>query len=700
MRIGGLASGMDIDSIVSDLMRAERMPLDQLKQKKQIIEWQRDEYRAMNTLLLDFRNELTQMKLTSKYRVRSVTSSNEALVTATASSAASLNSFSISKVDSLANAESWVTNNSIAATNRTIDATKSLASQKTDGNFATQWNWDEGAVGSQTLLGNGSKTGMKLNLAAGEAVKATAEFGKMSVKVNGVSYQVVDPTTSPASLGEKEVIIASDGSLTFGANIATNASVKVNYITNKKVQTTTLKKDTTTWQLEKQNINNNTNFSLTINGAAVTVASDGTFSTGKVDFEKGTIRFNNPLTSDTSISVNYTQNYADFQIKTYTSTSGSSQIEEKFLVESSNSLNQVINTVNDSKAGVSMFFDSATGKISMMRTETGDFYEGSANGGIYDPQNNPDPLVRDSDVTITGDFALQALQLADANVTKTHGENASFVINGLQTTRSSNTFDINGVSITLKKEFVSADGPISLSVKNDSDQIYENIKGFIDKYNELIGKINAKVSEEKYRSYKPLTDEQREQLSDKQQELWEEKAKSGLLRRDSMLTSALSSMRLDFYQPVTNSDTDPLLNQLSAIGITTTSNYLEGGKLEISESKLKEAINNNPDAIEALFRGGSDSTLDSEKGIMHRLYDTVNSVMDQLKEKAGNSFSTNSTFALGKSLLDIDNRIDRFEDRLIQIEDRYWRQFTAMEKAIQQSNQQSAFLMNQFSGGM
>ncbi|MCM3443060.1 flagellar filament capping protein FliD [Metabacillus halosaccharovorans] len=699
MRIGGLASGMDIDSLVSDLMRAERMPLDQLKQKKQIIEWQRDEYRAMNTLLLDFRNELTQMKLTTKYRVRSVTSSNEALVTATASSAASLNSFSISKVDRLAKAENWVTNNSIAASNRTIDATKSLASQKTDGNFATQWNWNEGAVGSQTLLGNGSKTGMKLNLAAGEAVKATAEFGKMSVKVNGVSYQVIDPASTDP-LGEKQVKIADDGSLTFGANIATNASVKVNYITNKKVQTTTLKKDTTTWQLEKQNINNNTNFSLTINGAAVTVASDGTFSTGKVDFEKGTITFNNPLTADTSISVNYTQNYADFQIKTYTSTSGSSQIEEKFLVESSNSLNQVINTVNASKAGVSMFFDSATGKISMMRTETGDFYDDNTNG-TYDPQNPTDlSVTRDYDVSITGNFARQALQLADANVTKTHGENASFVINGLQTTRSSNTFDINGVSITLKKEFVPADGPVSLLVKNDSDQIYENIKGFIDKYNELIGKINAKVSEEKYRSYKPLTDEQREQLSDKQQELWEEKAKSGLLRRDSMLTSALSSMRLDFYQPVTNSDTDPLLNQLSAIGITTTSNYLEGGKLEISESKLKEAINNNPDAIEALFRGGSDSTLDSEKGIMHRLYDTVNSVMDQLKEKAGNSFSTNSTFALGKSLLDIDNRIDRFEDRLIQIEDRYWRQFTAMEKAIQQSNQQSAFLMNQFSGGM
>ena len=70
MRISGLASGMDIDSIVSDMMKIKKMPLDKLKQEKQVMEWQRDDYREMNTLLLNFRSELTQMKLTTKYRTR------------------------------------------------------------------------------------------------------------------------------------------------------------------------------------------------------------------------------------------------------------------------------------------------------------------------------------------------------------------------------------------------------------------------------------------------------------------------------------------------------------------------------------------------------------------------------------------------------------------------------------------------------
>ncbi|EOW8912871.1 flagellar filament capping protein FliD, partial [Listeria monocytogenes] len=189
---------------------------------------------------------------------------------------------------------------------------------------------------------------------------------------------------------------------------------------------------------------------------------------------------------------------------------------------------------------------------------------------------------------------------------------------------------MNGVTFTLKKEF--NDSPATLSISNDSNQVYENIKSFVDKYNELIEKINSKVSEEKYRSYSPLTDEQREQLSDTQQELWEEKAKSGTLRRDPILTSVLSSMRSDFYQPVVNSNVDPLFKQLATIGITTTNNYLEGGKLEINEAKLKEAINNNPESVEALFN--SDSANYGEKGIIYRLSDSVNSAMDKLKEKA------------------------------------------------------------------
>ena len=154
-------------------------------------------------------------------------------------------------------------------------------------------------------------------------------------------------------------------------------------------------------------------------------------------------------------------------------------------------------------------------------------------------------------------------------------------------------------------------------------------------------------------------------------------------------------MRSNFYAPVRNADVDPLMNQLASIGIKTTANYLEGGKLEIDDTVLKKAIEDNPESVENLFR--ATGTTSDEQGIIHRLYDTVNGAMDKLKERAGNSFSTTKQFTLGRQLDNVDSQINRFEDRLTQIEDRYWRQFTAMEKAIQRSNSQSMYLMQQFS---
>lgn len=613
LRVGGLASGMDIESIVKNLMTAERMPLDKLKQQKQTLEWQRDQYREMNILLQDFRNltSSTGMKRTQNYRASAVTSSNEALISATASAAASQATYNISSVTKLASAETWVTAKLNDGT--TLDASKSL-NDATNNSFSSGFSWLAGKVESKTLSNVSGET-VSLGVAA-DSVKLIDENGeavKMSIKVNGVDYNIVESfSTSPVN----EATIDEDGNIMFSNPIAANSTVKVDYI-----------------------------------------------------------------------SASTTEKYADFSITTQTS---KGEVKGNILISSTDTLNQVVSKVNNSSAGVSMFFDSATNKISLMQKETGDFTKNGS--GDYAANEEPN-------IAITGLFAKNVLQLdaTDTNKTKiVEGADAALTINGLETTRKSNTFDMNGVSITLKGEFDSTKS-VSLAVSKDTNKVYDNIKDFVEKYNTLIAAISTKTNEERYRSYTPLTDDQREQLSDKQQEQWEEKAKSGLLRRDTALTGILSTMRSNFYQPVSNSNTSSAYNQLSAIGITTSKNYLEGGKLEIDETKLKKALAENPEAVEALFIGGGDSTSISEQGIIHRLYDTVGKTMDQLKDRAGSAGATNQKFALGRQLSNIDSSITRFESRLTQVEDRYWKQFTAMEKAIQQANSQSSYLMQQFS---
>ena len=115
------------------------------------------------------------------------------------------------------------------------------------------------------------------------------------------------------------------------------------------------------------------------------------------------------------------------------------------------------------------------------------------------------------------------------------------------------------------------------------------------------------------------------------------------------------------------------------------------------KAKLKEAIANDPTSVENLFRG--DGTTSSSKGVIQRLYDDVSTTIDKLNEKAGKAYSTNQQFAIGKNLDDVAKSIDRFTEKLKQIEDRYYRQFTAMEQAIQKSNSQMNYLLQQFSSG-
>lgn len=591
VRIGGLASGMDIDSLVADLMKAERMPLDKLKQNKQTLEWQRDDYREMNSLLFSFRNATFDMKLTSNYRARATNSSNSDKVTATATSSASQSSYSISKVDQLATAATKVNASGISkVTTDKIDPSKSLYEMKDKFGAGDQFTWKTGTVKSQTISVPSDGSSFKLDGTSLVNLDTDAV-----IKVDGKALEVV---TDLANLGAGKVHVNTDGTLTFGDSIKKGSTIKADYV------------------------------------------------------------------------IDSAENYMSFNMGTHTS---KGQVNESFLVQGTESLNSVFSKINSSELGVTAFYDSFTDQVTLTRKETGNF---NAAG---------------EEIVTSNGFLNGVLKFS--GVTETGGNNAKFTINGLDTERTSNTFEMSGVTFTLKDSFTAADPAVSINVTNDTTAVFDNIKKYVTLYNETIAKIQAKTDETRYRDYQPLSDEERESLTDKQQEQWDEKAQSGLLRKDSILTGALSQMRSDFYSTLSAS-TDSQFTHLSSIGITTTSNYREGGKLLIDEAKLKKAIEENPEDVEKLFT--SSGATSGEKGIITNLYDNLKTTMDKLNAKAGTSSSTSQQFTIGRNLSSIDNQIIRFEDRLTQVEDRYWAQFTAMEKAIQRSNDQMSYLMQQF----
>lgn len=693
MRVTGLASGMNIDEIVENMMKAQSIPLNKIKQQKTLLEWQRDSYREMNTLLLDFRSQLTNMKLSSFYRTRSVASTNEDIVSATVASGAGQSSYTISKISSLAVAESRMTNSGISKqSSNKVDTTKSLFTVQ--GAFANEMSWKQGSVESKSIV---TKEGEPITLGLADGVQIT-DLENMTVEVNGIKYTVIDSGTPKSG----EVMVNKDtGELTFGDTIAANSTVKVNYVTDKKVENKTITKDNTQIQLKGALVPGQIKLSFKDSAGTTIELSDKPKEDnskigqiidkdgnkfGEINYETGVITFNSefnkyfPAETENSkekpkleLTITSQQNYFSFGLTTHTS---KGKIDEKFLIQGSESLNSVMSKVNNSKLGVTMFYDSYSDKVTMTRKETG-VYNNSENGKEIEFAG--------------GDFLTQVLgfQNGDSgNYIK--AENATFTVNGLETSRQSNTFSINGVTFTLKK---TTDTPVTINVNNDNDALFENIKNFVDKYNELVEKIEKKLSEPKYKNYLPLTDDEKEELSETQQEKWENMAKSGILRNDSILSGLITQMRTAIYSAVNQDDLDSAMKSLSAIGITTTADFTTA-KLEINESKLKAAIEKDPNSIELLFNGTG--ATDGQKGVIQRLYDKVNATMDQLKERAGNSYSVNNQFTIGRQLDDLDDRIERFEDRLADLETRYYSQFTAMEQAIQKANSQAAYLAQFF----
>ncbi|WP_363551275.1 flagellar filament capping protein FliD [Caldifermentibacillus hisashii] len=700
MRVTGLASGMNIDEIVENMMKAQSIPLNKIKQQKTLLEWQRDSYREMNTLLLDFRSQLTNMKLSSFYRTRSVASTNEDIVSATVASGTGQASYTISKISSLAVAESRMTNSGISKlSSNKVDTTKSLFSIQDSFANADKILWKQGSVESKSIV---TKEGEPITLGLADGVQIT-DVENMTVEVNGIKYTVIDRGTPKSG----EVMVNKDtGELTFGDTIAANSTVKVNYVTDKKVENKTITKDTTQIQLKgalvagqiKLSFKDGTDTTIELsdeytgidtNGNRIGKIKDVDKVVGEINYETGVITFNSefnkyfPAETENSkekpkleLTITSQQNYFSFGLTTHTS---KGKIDEKFLIQGSESLNSVMSKVNNSKLGVTMFYDSYSDKVTMTRKETG-VYNNSENG---------------KEIEFTdGDFLTQVLGFhnitPDPPGNYINAENATFIINGLETSRQSNTFSMNGVTFTLKK---TTDTPVTINVNNDNDKLYENIKNFVDKYNELVEKIEKKLSEPKYKNYLPLNDDEKEKLSETQQEKWENMAKSGILRNDSILSGLVTQMRTAIYSAVNQDDLDSAMKSLSAIGITTTADFTTA-KLEINESKLKAAIEKDPNSIELLFNGTG--ATDGQKGVIQRLYDKVNATMDQLKERAGNSYSVNNQFTIGRQLDDLDDRIERFEDRLADLETRYYSQFTAMEQAIQKANSQAAYLAQFF----
>lgn len=233
---------------------------------------------------------------------------------------------------------------------------------------------------------------------------------------------------------------------------------------------------------------------------------------------------------------------------------------------------------------------------------------------------------------------------------------------------------------------------VTINVSRDAKEKIEKFKKFIDKYNSLIEKIKTKVEEKKEYKFLPLTEEQKKEMSTDEIKKWQEKAKKGMLSRESNLSNLLINLRETFYSTVEGAGLTA-----QEIGIETTSNWRDGGKLKLNEEKLKKALETKGDKVEKLFNQSSHNK--NEKGILQRFKDTFNNYIGSkgiLIKKAGYKGTTwmlNND--LSKKIERKNKAIREMENKIFTKQQRLYKMFAILEKNMNKLNSQSSWLFSQ-----
>ncbi len=364
-------------------------------------------------------------------------------------------------------------------------------------------------------------------------------------------------------------------------------------------------------------------------------------------------------------------------------------------IKSTDTIKQLMDKINSSTAGVQVSYSSISDKFTMKSTK-----EGVANN---------------VELTDTDGFFANSLKLSTGN--RVAGVDAQLTIDGVALTRATNTFEIDGTSITLKQTYVPANpgtaSDIRINIASDPTAATATVKKFVEKYNELIDKITTKTLEKRNRDYAPLTDQQRKDLSEDEIKLWEEKAKSGLLRSDSMLQGIADKLRATVFKAV-----DGLGISLQDIGISTSKSYSDNGKLVLDETKFNQALTERPNEVIELFTKESNTeysdsvnrkTRDNENGWANRINDIF---QDQIRltrdvsgkrgfliEKAGyEKDDAEALSTIAKRMSSMDTSIATLMDNMANKEELYYARFSRMESMLSQMNSQFSSVFGNMSG--
>lgn len=649
VRMTGLASGLDTESLVKQLSDAYQTKVDNAKKKQTKAEWKKEAWASLNTKLMDFyKGALNTFKSAGTYNSKQVNGTLSG-VKVTANSKAVSGNHKI-QVKSTANAQMWtghkINKGTYTASSYTaITDTSKKISELYDKNGYSIQNALNGSSFTVQNTEDGSKVDVNINIDEnttvddllrdintqlnGTGLKASMTKGGLTF-TNETATETTDPATGTATY-------SGGHSLTITAANETSAkALGLTYDASGKGMTVKSKSE--------------------ISGNEVNTVSGSAFAYDKqvnadTDITGGSKLIDLGIAQGASIKVNGTE----------------------IVVDRTTTLDSLASAM--AKTGINASYD----------TNQGRFYLSSKNTGVENAFT-----VESDDATL----AALGLDLADGEAGKIDASDASLVYNGVEYTQATNSFNINGLTMDVS----SVGGEQAFSVDTDVDGIYDKVKSFVKEYNTLISEMNKLYDASSSRGYEPLTSDEKDAMTDEDIKNWEDKIKGSLLRRDSTISTLLTSMRttLNKSVEVTNSDGTTSRYALSSFGIVT-SDYTEKGQLHIQgnaddsdfaglDDKLKAAISDNPEALMKTL-----TTLGDE------IYKNFQSSMKRVVG-VRSSLTFYNDLEMDDDIKNYKEDVTSLQEKLQDEQDKYYKQFSSMETALTKLQSQQTYISQLFGG--
>lgn len=577
IRISGLNSGLDTESLVSELVSAYRTKGEKYEKEQTKISWKQEAWKSLSSKTYSFRNSLDKMRFSSGYNLKTTSVSNSSKATVTAG------------------------NNAVNGT-QTLEIT--------------------------SLAKTGYLTGGKMSSANGTAVAASTTMGELGLSENG-----------DISINGKRIQINSQMKVSEVISKFQDAGVSASFdATNQRIFVSSKESGKEAY------------FALTaLNGNGAKALSALGLNAKPADDDTTYAQYVNDYGSKTDDELRALLQSYD------TTDSESDRLIASFAKEYKNADDAV--TKDEVLQELKQFLSYAKDVQTKTDEELG--YNTGKNTG-------------------------------KTGAVRIYGKNAEITLNGASFTSNSNSFSINGLTITAMA-LTEPGETLSITTSTDNQGIYDKIKDFLSEYNSIINSMTSSYNAASASDYEPLTDDEKESMSEKEIEKWEEKGKSAVLRRDSTLSTLMSAMTNAMSKSYTINGKSYALSSfgIKTLGITNAEKN-EHNAYHIDGDADDENTSSNTDKLMAAIVADPDGVTQFFQKLSSDLYESLGKQMTSTTLRSYGSFYNDKE--LEKEYNSYTTKISDWEQKVSDIEDSYYKKFAAMESALSELQSQSSQL--------